>query len=187
MRVVVVTPPEPFIDLAEAKEHLRVDHDDDDDLIAVLINAATGHIDGPNGWLGRSIGAQTLELVLPGFVAEAVNLPYPPALEVETVQFEDAEGVLQVLDPSIYRMHGDVIGLAPGASWPITQSYRGGAQVVRIRYTAGYEEVPAPIRVAILMMLSDLYRHRGTATASASLLRVPITADVLLQPFRVYS
>lgn len=189
MRVVVVTPPEPFIDLAEAKEHLRVDHDDDDDLISVLINAATGHIDGPNGWLGRAIGMQTLELVLPGFIADSFVLPYPPAVAIEEVSYEDTNGVLQQLDTSLYEMRDDVIGTAWGQSWPATRSYRGGAQAVRIRYTAGYEEVPAPIRVAILIMLGDLYKFRESTVANGSpvAVSIPTTVEMLLQPFRVYA
>jgi len=188
-RVVVVTPPEPFIDLAEAKEHLRVDHDDDDDLISVLINAATGHIDGPDGWLGRAIGVQTLELMLPGFVAGSFALPCPPALFVEGVQYEDAHGVVQQLDTSIYEMHDDVIGTALGKSWPSTRLYRGGLGVVRIRYTAGYQEVPAPIRVAVLMMLGDLYKFRETSIVNGTpaAIRIPTTVDMLLQPFRLYA
>ena len=56
MRVFVVTPPEPVVSIDEAKDHLRVDGDGEDALIEGLVAAATGHIDGPNGWLGRAIG-----------------------------------------------------------------------------------------------------------------------------------
>ena len=36
MRVLVVTPPDPVVSLAQAKAHLRVDSDDEDALIAAL-------------------------------------------------------------------------------------------------------------------------------------------------------
>ena len=67
MSVVVITAPDPIIDLDLAKQHLKVTSDDDDMLIELYIDAAQSAIDGPRGWLGRCIGAQTLEFRLDGF------------------------------------------------------------------------------------------------------------------------
>ena len=46
MRRVLIAPSSaPVVTLEEAKRHLRVDHDDDDALIAGMIAAAASHLD----------------------------------------------------------------------------------------------------------------------------------------------
>lgn len=188
-RVIVTVPPQRFVSVEQAKQHLRVDGDDDDLLIGALIDAATAHIDGPDGWLGRAIGVQTLEAGLDGFIYDRIHLPYPPALSVDGIVYDDIEGIERVLDPATYEFRGGVIGSAWGKSWPATRSCRGSSRSVRITYQAGYETVPAPIIVSILMMVGDLYRFRTTASDTSmatSAIPMSVGVDTLLQPFRVY-
>ncbi len=47
--------------LDRVKAHLRVDGDEENDLIQAYIAAAQATIDGPGGWLGRALGKQTIE------------------------------------------------------------------------------------------------------------------------------
>lgn len=56
----LITPPaSPVVSLADLKAHLRVDHSDEDALIASLEAAAVSYLDGWGGVLGRCILAQT--------------------------------------------------------------------------------------------------------------------------------
>ena len=184
MRVVVVTPPGPVIDLDRAKRHLEVEHDDRDDLIAGMIATATAHIDGPDGWLGRAIGVQTLEARLDAFEAAGTFLPYRPVIDIVSVKYLDASGVEQTVSADDYDLSGVQVAPAWSKGWP---EGRGSRESVRIRYRAGYETVPAPIISAILLMVGDLWRNRDTV-AAAGAVRVPMSTTVenLLQPFRVY-
>ena len=184
MRVLVITPPAPVVSLAEAKLHLRVDAGDEDTLIEGMVAAATAHIDGPDGWLGRAIGAQTLELRTDVF-RDAMPLPYPPVLEIVSVKHLDGAGEELTLLAAEYELRGTLIGSAFGRRWPSVGYH---SEAVRIQYRAGYETVPPAIRAAILLMTDDLYRNRGEAITGTISARVAMSTTVerLLEPFRVW-
>lgn len=187
-RVVVVTPPKPVVKLDDLKKHVKVEHDDDDILLEAYLAAATGHIDGPDGWLGRALGIQTLEAGLDGFVYDPIPLPCRPVLSIDSVRYEDVTGMWRDLAPDVYELRDDMLGTAWGKSWPGTRGYRGASRSTVIRYRAGYETVPAPITVAIMMMAADLYKFRESSVAGVSVTKVeiPLAAQMLLNPFRVF-
>lgn len=190
MRVFVVTPPDPVISLPEAKAHLRVRHDDEDTLIESYVAAATGHIDGPHGWLGRAIGVQELEMRLPAFgTCGWIALPFPPAVETVSIEYVDPNGDTAELEADTYGLAGNMLRPAWPASFP-SAAWRGaGGETVRIRWTAGYEILPPAIRAAILLMVGDLYANRETTAAGISTASIPMSTTVenLLSPFRVYA
>ena len=187
MSVVVIADPAPILSLAGAKAHLAIDALDthDDDKIEAYVAAATAHVDGPAGWLGRSLGKQTLELRLCGF-STWIKLPYGPALSVLSVKYDDADGSEQGLDPSQYSVHGDMICPAANVSWPTTAS---NPESVRVQYEAGYADgkVPTPIIQAIKLMVGDFYRFTESAAVGA-VNKVPMSATVerLLAPYKVW-
>lgn len=190
MRVRLVTPPEPVVTLEEADAHLELDGDTSKQVyVQSLIAAAQGHIDGPDGWLGRAIGVQTIEARLDGFWNGALALPYPPNIDVVSVHHDDQAGVATLIDPAVYALSYD--GLLPrlGYSWP----QASGPGSVRVRYRAGYDGeegriLPAPIRAAILLMVGDMFAQRESFVTGVSATAVPMstTVDALLSPFRVY-
>lgn len=189
MRVLVISPPAPAVSLEEAKTHLRVRHNEEDALIASYIAAAQGHIDGPEGWLGRAIGLQELEVRGSLFRNDPIRLPYAPVRSVDSVEYEDTAGAWQTMDVATYELRGDEIGTAWGTTWPATRIYRGAAETVRVRYQAGYEQVPMPITAAILLMVGDLYANRESIVTGtiAAALPMPLTVERLLEPYRSFS
>lgn len=188
MSVVVITRPEPLVDIDTAKAHLRVDHNDDDTLIAAYIAAACAHIDGPGGWLNAAIGAQTLELRRDSFIdrrCDSIDLPFSPVREVVSVKYLDADGVEQTADPTSYVLASDaVLHPAYGTSWP---SPRYTADAVRIRYDAGYEQAPEAVVAAVLLMVGDLYQRRESTTdGSATAVPMSTSVENLLAPYRAW-
>jgi uncharacterized phiE125 gp8 family phage protein len=187
VRVFVITPPEPVISWQDVDAHLKLDGDvEQAALVEAHIAAATGHIDGPDGWLGRAIGVQTLEARCDTLTCgSCIRLPFPPVIELVSVSYLDATGVEQMADLEDFEVMGRDL-VASGAEWP----WLGGStrrEAVRIRYRAGYETIPAPIKAAILLMVGDLYRNRETVSAGA-MTQVPMSTTVenLLSPFRVF-
>ncbi|WP_109808413.1 head-tail connector protein [Sphingosinithalassobacter portus] len=194
MRVIVVTPPEPVVSWADADAHLKLDGDvTQQAIVEGYIASATEHVDGPvapDGGLGRALGVQTLEARFDrAEIGSHILLPFPPAIELVSVTYLDADGEEQVADLADFELLGrDLIPV--GSSWPWSDGSTR-REAVRIRYDAGYTTLPAPIRAAILLMVGDLYANRETVTVGASVQArgIPMSTSVsnLLNPFRVYS
>lgn len=190
MSVVVITPPgEPVVSIEDAKAHLRVDFDDDNDYIEGLVAAATGMLDGPAGWLGRALVTQTLEWRGDDFGNCDIRLPFPPIAEVLSVAYDDESGAEQTIPDTDYRLVGQPnmprLALAYGASWP---PVRWQSESVRVQYDAGYgsaEDVPAPIKQAILLMVGHWYANREAVTIGQIATEVPLAARSLLFPYQI--
>ncbi len=189
MRVIVVEPPAPVVSWEEADRHLRLDGDPEQQAaVEAFVAAATAHIDGPEGWLGRALGPQTLELRLDrDACGAAITLPLPPVTELVSVTYLDAQEVEQTAElADIQHVGSDLVSAVCQLPWAGGSSRR---EAVRIRYRAGYETLPPPIRAAILLMVGDLYRHRGTTETGMSVQKVEMSVApvALLQPYRIYS
>lgn len=191
MRVVVVEPPMPVVTWDEADMHLRLDGDEEQrPLVERLIAVATAAIDGPAGWLGRAIGLQILEAYLPGFGDSGIKLPYPPISSISSISYVGAAGSLVSLPFDAFEQRGERVHPAWPSAWPAAAWRGAAAEVVRIRYQAGYEAVPEPIRQAILLMVGDMYRFRTTASdmsVTPTAIPMSVTVNGLLQPYRVYA
>ncbi|MGB3390760.1 MAG: head-tail connector protein, partial [Pseudaminobacter sp.] len=171
------------VSLSEAKAHLRVDHDDQDDLITAQIKAATAWLDGYAGILGRALITQTWRQDFAGF-ADRLTLPVSPVIAVVSVSYFDAGNVQQTLDTGVYDLFADARGayvtLRPGQSWPA--SFRR-TDAVSVTFTAGYDaaaDVPEPIRQAILLIVQRLFDGADTEIDSA----IERTVHALIAPYR---
>jgi len=233
-RLYLITPPtEDVVTLDEAKAFLRETTNDNDALITALTAAAVSTIDPVSGgWLGRSLRPATWELRLPSFGAHThlgfyhhyydtgahpvgleIGLPYPPLISVDSVKYDDGDGVEQTLTADTdYRVFG--IGSARQArvepafqgSWPT--GARFDDEAVRIRFTAGYataapDPLPGAIKQAVFLMvkaLMDLSARnlfisaesvegvgsRNFVVTENGAMIMRDTGENLLQTFRVY-
>lgn len=193
MGLQVIVRPIPVISLEDAKAHLVIEHFDHDVLITALIDTAMQWLDGPNGWLGRAISLQTLEWTPDWWdvwvsYATPLALPCQPASSIVSVTYLDTTGAPQTLAPSDYRLIGDrYFAMAYGVPAP---GVRNAMDAVKIRYEAGYAEdqLPAPIRHAMLLLIGQWYRGAGREAASdKQQVELPFSVSALLQPYRVWS
>ncbi|RUT32639.1 hypothetical protein EMQ25_05700 [Arsenicitalea aurantiaca] len=195
MHVRVVEPPEPIVTWEEAKAHLRMEGDFERETVEGYIAAATAWLDGPAGWLGRCLGAQTLELVDCAFGND--RLPYPPILSVQRIVYTDPDGVEQVMLDTDYRL------LQNGSIWAeIWPTLGRGPEAVRVRYRCGYPNriipaegetpeqvtstVPAPIRHAILLLVGQWWQTRAAVNIGNIVNEMPFAVEALLSPYRVW-
>lgn len=181
---VLVTPPAVLpVTLEEAKLHLRVDGDEDDTLITGLISGAVSHLDGYTGVLGRCLVEQTWRQDFDGFGCH-MRLALGPVIEIVSIAARDAAGQITTISSSNYALVTD--GVGPRVYWDRAYSapsglYEQGA--VSVTYKAGYAEVPAAIKVAILLMVGHWYGNRETV-APGTFNELPFAANALLSPFR---
>lgn len=188
----ITAPAEPAVSLEEAKKHLRVDHTDDDVLIAAYIEAATAHVDGLMGFLGRALVDQVWELVLDAFPANEIKVPLPPLIEVLSVKYDDSAGNEFTVNPSDYSVDNvsEPGWILPAGSWPATFD---GINAVRIRYRAGYldtssppvTKVPEDIKSAIKLIAGTLYAQRESVVIGQTAVMVPWAADAILRMKRI--
>lgn len=196
-----VIAPARAVDLTIAKAHLKVEHDDDDEIIKAYLDAAIEDLDGPGGYLGRALAPQTWDLTLDGFPDDdvAIELPLPPLIEVEAVFYQASAGVETELDASAYvvagvgdRVRAGRVGLTATGTWPRTETL---ANAVRVRFRAGFidpsdspaagADLPPTIRAAIFLRLGDLYRNRGSSSVGDLVENFPWTKG-LLRRWRYY-
>lgn len=212
MALRLITPPaiQP-VTLTEAKNHLRVDSAEEDSTISLMIDIATGHVDGPNGFLGRALVDQTWELVVDNFPAasgggattwsfgtqalDQIKIPIPPLLSIVSVIYDDTAGIPQTLPPLSYTVDNvsEPGWIVPDGAWPATFA---GINSVRIRFRAGYIDlsnspptgfVPADIKGALLLYIGSLYANREEVIVEGRQVPVelPWGADRLLRRRRV--
>lgn len=191
MTLKLITAPvaEPIL-LAEAKNHLRVEHSVDDALISSLIIAARTQCEHITG---RALITQTWERVLDAFPEDSIELGKSPVSSVLSVKYLDLLGVERTVNSSDYEVDlvsepSWVLPLASSTGWPDTLE---ASNAVRVRFTAGYGDtgasVPSGVKAWMLLMIGTLYKHRETTVTGVSLVELPNKFhDRLLDEFRVY-
>lgn len=200
MDAVLITPPaaEP-VSLSEARAWLRVDGSDEDDAIRSLIVAARALVEMAtrralvaqtwrltlDAWPCASDGAWSLLASRPRTTPLEVLLPLAPVQSVSGVRLYDGVGQPVELSSASWRLVG-----APErarllfASPP--PSPGAPAAGIEIDVLAGYgapPETPAPLRHAILALVSYWFDNRGDV-ASTTIENLPPRAAALLAPYR---
>lgn len=191
--VSVVTAPafEP-VTLTQAKAHLRVDSNDENDLIELLIAAATKDVEA---FLRRSLVERTLRLTLDRFPCsslEPIELPQPPALSVTSIQYVDTAGTTQTWSSAQYQVdiRSEPARILPayGYYYPST---RNQLAAVTIIWQAGYatlspesDSIEQHFQQAILLTVADLFQNRESAAIGQTVNEIPTSARRLLWPYR---
>jgi len=198
MNVIRTAGPDPIVTPAGVPGN----HSASDAGIAALIAAVQAGIDGPTGWLGRSLGKQELELTLERF-SRIVRLPYEPVREIVSITYLDEEGEEQSVDEAAYRLAaGNRCQFGTGFAFPRTAC---APDAVTIRYKSGYEpgQVPASAKQAVIIGVQQIKAMSEQSlflreeqvegvgqtvytVSDATMTAVKAATDMLLQPLRVY-
>jgi len=163
--------------LAEAKAHLRLDGDGEDDLIGALIAAARVAVETE---IRRVLIAQSWRVIVDGWPGDGVILPIQPALSVEAVRAIGSSGAATELPEDDYEFDA--------ADFSVTLDPAPGAVRYEIDFTAGYgssgADVPQPLRLAIRLLVTHWYENRSAVVLGDNPAATPLAYRELVAPYR---
>jgi uncharacterized phiE125 gp8 family phage protein len=155
----------------------------DDDYIEALILAATGAVESQ---YGLALLEQTIVQFNAQFPTDdkPMFLAVAPVIEIISIEYLDTDGNTQTWDAAEYSFGGyngnPFITPKVGYSWPTCATSQPNA--VTITYKSGFgaaaDNVPMPIRQAMLMMVGDMYENRQDRPDT-----MPRASKALLRPF----
>lgn len=199
------------VSLAEVKAQLTLETDEDDVLISTMIGAAREHAEGH---CNRGFVEQTIELTLDAFPSSArtshtcaygfypylcqacslfIELPFGKLAEepeIELKYINAAGDEITLVEDTDYVVDAvsvpGRIHLAPNKSWPTT---RPQWNAVKVTYTVGsaIDDVPASVRQAILLLVSQMYEHRTPEVTGVAVASIKFSYEALLSQHRIYS
>lgn len=174
------------IALGEAKQFIRVEHDDDDDVIAALIAGSRVHIEAQTR---RALMTQSWRLTRDCWpqCGRLALLPVP-LVTLDAVRVYKADGSTQSVDLAGFALDKAaapaMLAFTRGAL-PAPQRPVGG---IEIDITCGYgaaADVPEPLRQAIRLLVAHWYENRAMVAIGQEIAVLPATASALIAPYRV--
>lgn len=182
------------LSLQEAKDHLRVDFEDDDAYISGLISAARAYAETLQN---RTLAPTGFEYILDCFPSrlyghyngfeyagrsKPIRLPRMPLIALESIRYTRADGTVVTLPGTGYKVKedGDIVP-SYNTCWPIEALDVGDA--VRVTFTAGYapEEVPRTTIQGMLLLIGHWYENREAVYIGSKVpASIPFGVDSLL-------
>ena len=173
------------VSLDEAKRWLKVETEDENEIILTLITSARLYIEQATQ---RLLLQQSWRVIFSDLDARGAYLiPLSPVLRLLALTLrysDDSEAALSVANVRLTK-HGDDTSLL------IPQSYRimliNDARFeldVSLGYGPNAQDVPAPLRTALLMLVAFWYENRGDYSTYVNLTQIPSAIAALLTPFK---
>ena len=191
--VLVTAPTIKPVTLTEAKAWLDITYSQKDTVITSLIAAATAHLDGWTGVLGRCLCEQTWRQDYDVF-CRVLRIPLAPTISLTSVKYDDENDVEQTVSSSFYDLLTDDIG--PYVKFKDTYSFAAVSDIkpaVRVTYLAGYADiagtpktssVPDDIKHAIALLVRHWFDNPTAVVVGVSAQAMPMAVDSLLSKHR---
>jgi uncharacterized phiE125 gp8 family phage protein len=188
MPATLLIPPsaEPW-SVAEAKAFLRVEHGDDDAIVAALIAAARGRVEAMTR---RALLVQRWRFVLDRWPANGRLDPrMGPLRSVIAARVFDAAGGAHGIDVETFVVDAAAnIIASPFWAMPLPGRATAGIELdVELGYGALATDVPDDLRHAIRMLVAHWYENRGLVATGTTVAVLPAGLDALVAPYRVLS
>ena len=189
-RTQLITPPtRAAVSRTDLKLFMRVDDDDEDQLIAQLALAASRLIETQTR---RALTTQTWEVYMDRFPHCAFfYLPHGPVSEIVQITYTDQGGVSQTVDPTTYALdQGNIVDqrvyLLDGETWPTDEAIQ--KDTVTVRFTAGYgkeNDVPEDLKTAIKLLANHWYENREATVIGTISSELPLAVKAIVDANKV--
>ena len=177
---------EPLL-LAEAKAFLRIETNDDDNVVTALIAGARTHVETQTR---RALITQSWRLSFDFWPANGRLSIVPAPLRVlAAARVYDASNVAQTVDTAAFVLDKGASALIV-APWGVPAPGRAQAGIeldVTVGYGDAAADVPEPLRQAIRLLVAHWYENRGLVTTGVDYSTLPQSIAALIAPYRVLS
>ena len=180
--------PTDVVSLATAKEHLRVEHADEDTLITTFIGVAYDHVQAyTNTHLAETEVAHNFD-----HLHEYTNIHVGPRVTINTdsgkgVSYVNADGVKTFLDSEDYEFDG---GSYPARLRILNEpiDVKDTVNAWQIDTKSGYNNTTRPdaLVAAMLLVIGHLYENRQDVTPFR-VYETPLASRYLMNPHRLVS
>jgi uncharacterized phiE125 gp8 family phage protein len=176
------------ITLAEAKAHLRVEHNDDDAVIVSLIAGSRIHVETQTR---RALISQNWRIIRDHWPSDGQIAILPvPLQQIVAARVYESDGSTLAIDTQAFVVDkASAPALVAFAPWSLPAPGRviGGIELdVKVGYGDGAADVPEPLRQAIRLLVAHWYENRGV-TSQRAVNVLPIAVNALIAPYRVFS
>jgi uncharacterized phiE125 gp8 family phage protein len=175
--------------LAEAKNYLRVEHDDDDAAVGALIAAARIHIETQTR---RALITQTWRFIADAWPSDGrLRLSPAPLQQILAARVYELDGTTVTVDTEAFVIDKaaapPLIAFMPW-SLPTPGRDTGGIELdIKVGYGDAAASVPEPLRQAMRLLIAHWYENRGVAAFGSAMTLLPANIGALLAPYRVLS
>lgn len=174
---------ESIVSLADLKEHLRVEHDEEDDLITGMRAAAISYAEEYcNIKLGQYACTGYLDSFTPSYI------PSGPVASLTAVNYKATDYSTDLTTLNISRYYYDIDTTPARINFhnvPALAIYEYNR--VQITMSVGYttSAVPASIIAALKLIVGHMYENRQAETMNLMPYSLRIGVEALLNPFRI--
>jgi len=184
--ITITGPTSEPVSTEQAKDHLRIAHDDEDQDIAQMVSAARLIVEARSG---MRLYTQTVEVRADSWVdlhdpqrSDVLRLRVAPIQSITSVKYyqssDDVDTTMSTAD-YVTDLVGVPARIQVKSSWPSTNDYIGN---IRIRCVVGYSSVPlipSHFKRAILLLVGHYYENREAIT-DLKLMEVPEGINALI-------
>jgi len=154
------------VTLAEAKLFTRINGSSEDSLLTELVTIAR---EVAEEYLKRSVVSQTLQMIFDDGVSGKIDLLRSPVASINSVKTVTETGTETVVNSDLYYLNTN--------NEIVFKQYISEHKII-IEYTAGYDEIPSPIKQGILNHVASIYDDRANT-------QLPASSIDLYKPYRV--